>query len=160
MKTTKKISNFAKALVLTLIFANSSNLFSQSDTIKVTISKSNNWQTMKTIQDSVASSLYKEFGRSLELDSTLSNGCVNFINEKFYRKRLPAVKDQGYLFDSYVFDYDPIKYVPYSTYSNGIIRTIHEPKFKDAMGLFNPTKFWIEVKKVESGEYFIVISLG
>ena len=34
MKTTKKISNFAKALVLTLIFANSSNLFSQSDTIK------------------------------------------------------------------------------------------------------------------------------
>jgi hypothetical protein len=41
-----------------------------------------------------------------------------------------------------------------------MIRTIHVPKFEDYIALFTPTKFWIETMKVESGEYWLVISLN
>ena len=108
----------------------------------------------------IAVALYIEFGHTFELDSTLKNSSINFINEKFYKKQLPPIKGQGYLFDSYIFDFDPVTYVPYRTYTKGIISTIHKPKFAEAMTLFTPTKFWIEIKKVKSGEYWAVISLN
>jgi hypothetical protein len=160
MQATIKYNNIFRMIILISILLTPLLIKSQTDTIKVIISKTNNWQSLKTIQDSVAASLYKEFGYSFELDSTLKNGCINFKNEKFYKQKLPAVKGQGYLFDSYIFDYDPITWVPYTAYTEGIIRTIHEPKFADAMALFTPTKFWIEIMKVESGEYWVVISLN